>query len=109
MHENNDISDYPLSWDSPRHPSGKRAMRNFQRCGCLDIWKKYTDLAIKGKVSEMLVTRLRLCVEEQCWSESDIEGLSLTVNDKSHPYPSLVHRSLTNKLKNAKELKKEVC
>ncbi|CAL4128418.1 unnamed protein product, partial [Meganyctiphanes norvegica] len=41
------------------------------------------------------------------WADSDIEGVSLTLNDRSHPYPYTVSRCLANKLRNAKDLKKE--
>ena len=42
------------------------------------------------------------------WTEGDILGISLTVNDRTEPYPDVVHRCLTNKLRNARALKKEL-
>ena len=61
-----------------------------------------------GKLCELVITRLRLCVAEQCWSDADVESISLTNHDRSVPYPDVVHRCLINKLTNAKNRKTEV-
>ena len=56
---------------------------------------------------QLNVTRLKACISEQCWAPRDIDGLTLTGSDKAVPYPEVVHQCLTNKLRNAKNRKKE--
>ena len=65
------------------------------------------DLSREGKLSELIVNRLSLCIAEQCWSDRDIESISLTNHDRSLPYPDVVHRCLTNQLVNARAHKTE--
>ena len=84
-----------------------RALTSLERCGCRKLWDDLTDMSIEGKLCELVITRLRLCVAEQCWSEEDIEGISLTNHDRSLPYPEIVHRCLINKLTNAKDRKSQ--
>ena len=96
---------------TPSHRSLRRSERNakhdLRSCGCLPDWDKYTQLSIECKYSELAVKRLKLCISEQCWSPSDIGGVSLTGSDRVLPYPEVVNQCLKNKLKNARSLKKE--
>ena len=93
--------------NSPSQASVRKAKVFLQKCGCLAEWENYTSLAVEGKNFEMIVRRLRFCILEHCWSIGDIDGVSLTIKDRSTPYPITVHNCLTNKLKNAKDIKKE--
>ena len=44
---------------------------------------------------------------EQCWSQGEIAGVTLTSDDISEPFPKIVRQCLSNKIKNAKSLKNE--
>ena len=96
----------PLVMPSPSRVN--RALTSLERCGCRRLWEELTDMSIEGKLCELVITRLRLCVAEQCWSDADVESISLTNHDRSVPYPDVVHRCLINKLTNAKNRKTEV-
>ena len=91
----------------PKPQAMDSATASLRRCGCLEDWRVYTKLAVTGKSFEMFVRRLRLCIQEQCWSNSDIESITLTSSDSSQTFPDIVRKCLATKLKNAKNLKKE--
>ena len=94
--------------DTSTYRTANRATTRMQECGCLTFWNEYHRRSVEGKGSELSVNRLRLCIEEQVWTEGDISGISLTANDRTEPYPDVVNRCLANKLRNARALKKEL-
>ena len=91
----------------PTHGPTKKALTNLMSCGCLRNWEEFTHLSKRGKSYELDCIRLRLCISEQCWRPGDVNNISLTTSDKCVPYPNIVHRTLTNKLKNTKDLKRD--
>ena len=93
--------------DRPSRTSIDRAKSYLRRCGCIGTWNEYTHEAVEGKRIEMVVRRLKLCIQEQCWNNNDIDSVTLTAKDRSLPYPDAVNQCLINKLKNAKDIKKE--
>ena len=92
----------------PSRRSLRKASNGLRNCGCLSAWEEYTQLSIECKYRELVVKRLLLCISEQCWSPRDIDGVSLTGSDRAVPYPDIVHQCLTNKLKNARALKRKI-
>ena len=93
--------------DMPSRNRVNRSRASLSRCGCLALWERFTDLSKEGKLSELIITRLKLCIAEQCWSDRDIESITLTDHDKSMPFPDVVYRCLTNQLVNAKDNKRQ--
>ena len=84
-----------------------RALKSLERCGCLPLLNRYMDLSIEGKVNETSITRLRLCISEQCWSEGDIGNIPLSNHDRSMPFPEVINRCLLNLIENVKGHKTE--
>ena len=105
-HQNN-TSRVTLREDMSNPRSVNLAKANLRSCSCLSLWKDFNQLSINGRLAELDIVRLRLCIDEQVWSQGDIMGLSLGARDRTEPYPDIVNQCLTNRLKNAKTLKKE--
>ena len=83
------------------------ALANLRACGCLEAFERYSYLSVEGKMREWDIRRLTLMYLEQCWSQGEIAGVTLTSNDISEPFPKIVRQCLSNKIKNAKSLKNE--
>ena len=95
---------YPPLEYAPRANGLRKALASLTRCGCLTIWKQYTDQALKGKNFDIDCIRLRWCLSEHCWGLEDVDNTSLTESDKSQPFPEVAKRSLMQKLKAARSL-----
>ena len=107
MHTDYIVGGSRLPRNVPTHGPTKKALTNLMSCGCLRNWEEFTHLSKRGKSYELDCIRLRLCISEQCWRPGDVNNISLTTSDKCVPYPNIVHRTLTNKLKNTKDLKRD--
>ena len=92
--------------DLSDHRSVRIVKSNLTVCGCLSAWEQFIHLSNKGKNLELDIIRLRYCIGEQCWDNRDID-FQLSESDKSVPFPKPVLRCLTNKLKNARNLRRD--
>ena len=99
---------YPIPSGTRRTGSIKRAFNSLERCGCLNIWEEFTDLAIECRMCDLAYGRIKWCISEQCWGPLDVEERSLNEADRAVPYPDKAHRILSQKAKTCKSLSREV-
>ena len=74
-------------------------------CGCHHLWEEYTRTTIEGKACLIVCKRFESFINEQCWSEEDVNGSCLTENDKLLPFPETAKRALYTKLVAARSRK----
>ena len=103
----NNLFGLQIPQNVPNRGPTRRALLKLRDCGCLQVWNEFMHLSRKSKTFELDYIRLKLCIREQCWAPGDVNNISLSEGDKCVPYPKSVHRALVNKLKNAKDIKKE--
>ena len=93
----------------PRSVSHRRALErslaHLRSCGCHHLWEEYTRTTIEGKACLIVCKRFESCINEQCWSEEDVNGSCLTENDKLLPFPETAKRALYTKLVAARSRK----
>ena len=83
-----------------------KCLTSLNNCSCLAYWKDYTDKALECGRIELSINRLILCLQQQCWSDTDIDTSCFTEADRDHVFPTVVSRALSCKLKALRELKR---
>lgn len=92
----------------PNRKTVSHAKRRFQTCGCFPIYEEYASLSREWRIGRAEVKRLHFCISEQCWSPDDAQGITLTEGDNAVPFPDVIHKHLSNRLRNAKAHSKEI-
>ena len=86
-----------------RHKFFIKALASLEVCGCLALWRTYTQLTVDGEQQDNDLYRLQRCLQEQCWDADVIDLELLTDADRHSAFPVVVKQTLKDKLKVIRE------
>ena len=87
-----------------RHRYLSKVLTSLGQCGCLALWRRYTELTIEGGIHRADWKKCTWCLQEQCWSPNDIDSTTLSEADHNSVFPTVVKCTLINKKKVSSEL-----
>ena len=101
-------SKFQIPRGTPRTVSIRKAIAILNQCDCLKVWEHFTDLSIECSLTDLALSRIQWCMNEQVWGPRDVDDLSFTESDRTQPYPKVAHQCLLQKVKGIKSQLREI-